>query len=122
MIAAQTGQPHWELTDEEAKAVTTAGLDVLSFYPVQASERSIAWGMLIYALGTVYGSRALSTMVLKRDARPATAVRSGEAPAASVGIGPVGPLAPEPPARPGANGSARTVEIAPGVFADQINA
>jgi hypothetical protein len=121
MVAAQIGQPHWELTEDEARAVTTAGLDVLSFYPVKASEKAIAWGMLAYALGTVYGSRIIGSVLASRSSRPAPAAR-GQAPASSVGIGPIAPEGRPTAGRPPAQAGAAMVEVSPGVFAPRIDA
>lgn len=126
MVAAQTGQEHWLLTDEEAKGLVTAGLDVLSFYPVHASEKSIAIGMLLYAIGTTYGSRILGTVMLRQAERP-TAHPPGAAPASSVGIAPMAPVATAapPPSVPGGKmtkDGPPLVEIAPGVFQPRIDA
>lgn len=86
--------PHWELTEPEAASVSRASTDVLRHYDIKATQKTIDIVTLMMALGSVYGTRGLATILelrARRAAERAPRTPNGAMPAEAIGIGAIPP-------------------------------
>jgi hypothetical protein len=70
MLAITLRVPELELEPEEAKRLETAIKRVSRHYPVNVNQKQVDVAMLIYALGTVYGTRAVAIYTARKAAAP----------------------------------------------------
>jgi pyruvate/2-oxoglutarate dehydrogenase complex dihydrolipoamide acyltransferase (E2) component len=61
----------WEISEDEAHSLAEAAAKVQAEYGLLLTPKQEAWVELIGALGTVYGSRIGSAMMLKASAKAA---------------------------------------------------
>lgn len=78
IVAAGTGHDHWELSEAERKELSRASVDVLRWYDIKQSQKTIDHITLAGLLWTMESKRIRETVRLNRQAaggkpaRPAT--------------------------------------------------
>lgn len=79
MMAGVFKSPALLLTEDEAKALSSAALDVQRHYPsFQAAQKTIDWINLCTAMTMIYGTRIMAAGKAKRDARAKTLDENGK--------------------------------------------
>lgn len=57
LLASATGEPIWEMTDDEAARLCGATAAVARHYSIKGNQKVIDWAALGVAVGSVYGTR-----------------------------------------------------------------
>lgn len=65
------GAPELFLTEEEANEISEAVKELSKHYPIGMSEKAIAWTNLTFAMGGVFGPKAVAIWKRPRAPRPA---------------------------------------------------
>ena len=97
MLAHLTQIAEIQLHPEEARAVAQAASNVMRHYDVRTTQKTMDWGNLLIALGTVYGPRVVVIAANRRQqAKPPP-----QGPAApETGWGEIGQLPDATPTEP----------------------
>lgn len=105
MVAAMLNEPGWNLEPQEAAKVVAGIERVNAYYPTAVlSGKTLAWTQLAMALGEVYGTRIVGTMLTKKPAQQPRVLQMPTPPpqpkhAGAGGQQVNGALKPEPPAQ-----------------------
>lgn len=57
LLASATGQPIWEMTEDEAGRLCGAAANVARHYSIKGNQKVVDWSALAVAVGSVYGTR-----------------------------------------------------------------
>jgi hypothetical protein len=90
LLAVTLSAPELAWKDDEAKIVAENMVAVSRHYNIEASQKTIDWGNLIVALGTVYGKKVVPLIV--RKGRETTAARKAASVNAGFTASPMSPL------------------------------
>jgi hypothetical protein len=69
LLAIRLAAPEMELSLEEAEKLDKAVKRVLRHYPVHVTQKQLDVGLLIYAVGEIYGTRIAAMVMNRRAAR-----------------------------------------------------
>lgn len=93
-LSAATGNPIWQLANDESKALAGAIINLEKQYPTRIDPRAMAWVNLIGVAGAIYGSRLIAMRldaVTRKQAGQAGKAppRAGPPPPSDVSKGPI---------------------------------
>lgn len=86
-LALATKTPELALTEEEAKNLSTACMNVMQHYNIKASQKAIDWGNLLLTAGLLYGGK-IYRISERKDAEKKTARATSDNANAAFGLAP----------------------------------